>query len=73
MIVAPDLKSSGKILFPDGRGLIPAVVSYLHWDGDKWCDSLSSARVDLALNGYLDKSGEGKQEGCVLHFLTEGP
>ena len=27
--------------------------------------TVSSARVDLALNRYLEKSGEGKQEGCA--------
>jgi hypothetical protein len=43
--------------------------------------TVSSARVDPALNGYLKKSGEGKQEGCAkaqdgwpaLYFLAEGP
>ena len=28
-------------------------------------DSVSLARVDPALNGYLKKSGEGKQKGCA--------
>ena len=27
--------------------------------------TVCSARVDPVLNGYLEKSGEGKQEGCV--------
>ena len=44
---------------------IPVMTSYLVWDGGQWRDSVSSARVDPALNGYLEKSGEGKQEGCV--------
>ena len=35
------------------------------WDGGQWRDSVSLARVDPALNGYLEKSGEGKQEGCA--------
>ena len=69
-------------------GSIPVVLtSYLVWDGGQWRDSVSSARVDPALNGFLEKSGEGKQEGFVkaedrwhpapppppLHFLAEGP
>ena len=53
------------ILCPRGTGSIPAVTSSLVWDGSQWRDSVSSARVDPALNGYLEKSGEGKQEGCV--------
>ena len=53
------------ILCPRGTGSIPIVTSYLVWDGGQWRDSVSSARVDPALNGYLEKSGEGKQEGCV--------
>ena len=66
-----------------GVDSIPVVTSYLVWDGGQWRDSLSSARVDPALNGYLEKSREGKQEGCVeaqdgyplpqLHFLAGGP
>jgi len=46
-------------------GSILVVTSYLVWDRGLWRDSVSSARVDPALNGYLEKSGEGKQEGCV--------
>ena len=53
------------ILCPRGTGSIPVVTSYLVWDGGQWRDSVSSARVDPALNGYLEKSGESKQEGCV--------
>ena len=52
------------ILFPRGTGSIPVGTSYLVWDGGQLCDSVSSARVDPALNGYLEKSGEGKQEVC---------
>ena len=44
-------------------GSILVVTSYLVWDRGLWRDSVSSARVDPALNGYLEKSGEGKQEG----------
>ena len=50
---------------PRDTGSIPVVTSYLVWDGGQWCDSVSSARVDPALNGYLEKSEESKQEGCV--------
>ena len=34
--------------------------------------TVSSARVDPALNGYLEKSGEGKEKGCVKapHFTS---
>ena len=59
------LRAAYEILCPRGTGLIPVVTSYLVWDGGQWCDSVSSARVDPALNGYLEKSGEGKQEGYV--------
>ena len=44
-------------------GSIPGVVSFLVWDAGQWCDPVSLARVNPALNGYLEKSGEGKQEG----------
>ena len=43
----------------------PRVHNYLAWDGGQWRDSVSSARVDPALNEYLEKSGDNKQEGCV--------
>ena len=54
-----------EILSPRGMGSIPVVISYLVRDGGQWRDSVSSARVDPALNGYRVKSVEGKQEGCV--------
>ena len=54
-----------EILCPRGTGSIPVVTSYLVWDGGQWRDSVSSAKVDPALNGYLEKSGEGKKEGGV--------
>ena len=38
----------------------PSVPNYLVWGTGQWCDSVSSARVDPALNGYLETSGEGK-------------
>jgi len=31
----------------------------------QWRDSVSSAGVDPALNWYLEKYGEVKQEGCA--------
>jgi hypothetical protein len=33
------------------------------WNMDQWLDFVSSARVNPALNEWLEKSGEGKQEG----------
>ena len=64
-------------------GSNPGVPNRSVWDGSQWRDSVSLARVYPALNGYLEKSGEGKQEGCAkaqdgwppttpLHFLAEG-
>ena len=53
------------IICSRGSGSIPGVVSYWVWDGGQWCDSVRSARVVPALNGYLEKFGEGKQEGCA--------
>ena len=49
----------------EGEGSNLSVSNYLVWDGGHWRDSVSSARVDPTLNGYLDKSGEDKQEGCA--------
>ena len=34
---------------------------YLVWNGGQWRHSLSSARVNPAVNGYRKKSAEGKQ------------
>ena len=42
------------------EGSTASVPNYLIWDGGHWRDSVSSASVDPALNGYLEKSGEGK-------------
>ena len=53
------------ILCPRGMGSIPVVTSYLVWDGGQWHYPVSSARVDPAVNGYLEESGEDKQEECV--------
>ena len=53
-----------KILCARGTGLIPGIASYLVWYWGKWCEHVSSARNDPALNGYLEKSGVRKQEGC---------
>ena len=52
-----------EFLCPRGTGSILVVTSYLVWDGGQWRDSVSSARVVPPLNAYLEKSGEGKQEG----------
>ena len=43
----------------EDRGSSPGVASYLDWNEGRWCDSVSSTRVNPALNGYLEKSGEG--------------
>ena len=78
-----------RILCQRGTGSIPVVVIYLVWDGGQRRDSVTSARVNPALHGYLEKFGEGKQERFVkaqddwpppskkskkeLDFLAEGP
>ena len=41
----------------------PGVPNYFVRDGGQWYDSVSSVRVDPALNGYQEKSGESKHEG----------
>ena len=48
-----------------GRGFESQRTEFSVWDGGQWRDSVSLARVNPALNGYLEKSGEGKQEGCA--------
>ena len=55
---------SGSFVWED-TGSNPGVPNSSVWDGGQWRDSVSLARVDPALNGYLEKSGEGKQEGCA--------
>ena len=55
---------SGSFVRED-TGSNPSVPNCLVWDGSQWRDSVSLARVDPPLNGYLEKSGEGKQEGCA--------
>ena len=52
--------------WPEGWGSNPIVFNYSVWDGGQWRDYVSSAIVDPALNGYLEKSGEGEQEGSKL-------
>ena len=47
------------------RGSSLGVAGYLVWDGSECCYAVSSARIHPALNGYLEKSGEGKQERYV--------
>ena len=56
------LKSS---IVRDDTGLSFVVAGYFSLERGQWRDSVSLARVDPVLNGYLEKSGEGKQEGCV--------
>ena len=51
--------------FSERADLNPSVANCSVWDGGQWRDSVSLAKVDPALNGYLEKSGEGKQEGCA--------
>ena len=55
---------SGSFVWEDADSN-PSVPSYLVWHGSRWRDSVSLARVDPALNGYLEKSRKGKQEGCA--------
>ena len=49
----------------EGQGFDSYCSWFFVWDRGQWHDSVSSATVDPALNGYLVKSGEGKQEGCT--------
>ena len=55
---------SGSPVWED-TGSNPSVPNSSVWDGGQWRDSVSLARVNPALNGYMAKSGEGKQEGCA--------
>ena len=55
---------SGSFVWEDA-GSNPGVPNSSVWDGSQWRDSVSLARVDPALNGDPEKSGEGKQEGCA--------
>ena len=55
---------SGSLVWEDA-GSNPSVPNSSVWDGGQWRDCVSLARVDPALKGYLEKSGEGKQEECV--------
>ena len=52
--------NSGSFVSEDA-GSSPSVPNSSVWDGGQWRDSVSLARVDPDLNGYLEKSGEGKQ------------
>ena len=54
-----------RILCPRRRRFESQFNQLFGLDEGQWCDSVSSARVNPALNGYLEKSGEGKQEGCA--------
>ena len=63
----------------------PGVAGYLLWKGAQRHDSICLAKVESALNGYLVKFWEDKEEGCVrvkgscrpgplpLHFLAQRP
>ena len=65
----------------EDKGSSPGVAGYLVCNGAQWRGSVSLARVNPAINRYLEKSGEGKEEECAkaqdsqtpLHFLAEGP
>ena len=54
VVSAPNLRFRGD---PEVRGSSPGVAAYLVWNGGQECDSVSSARVNPALNGYLEDSG----------------
>jgi hypothetical protein len=61
-----------RILCPRGTGSIPGVASYLVWDAGQWCDSVSLARVDPALNEYLENLGKVSRKGVRKHKMS-GP
>ena len=54
----------GSFVWED-KGSNPSLPNYLVWDGGQWGDSVILARANPALNEYLEKSGEGKQEWCT--------
>ena len=49
----------------EGEGWNPTVPNYLVSDRGQRRNSIGSDRFDPTPNGYLEKSGEGKQEGCA--------
>ena len=49
-------------LLRENRGTSTGVAGYLVWNRGQWCDSVTSARVHPALNGYLGKSGVKTRE-----------
>ena len=61
MVSTPDLKS----FVSKDRGWSPRVAANLVSKASQWRDSLSLARLTPTLNECLEKSGEGKQEGCA--------
>jgi len=52
-----------KFFIRETMGLNSGVPCYLVYKGGQSLDSVCLGRVDPALNEYLEKSGEGKQEG----------
>ena len=70
-----------KYLVRENRGSSPSVTGFLVWNVERGHDFLSSARVDSALNGWLENSGKDKLEERaeekdalpLLLFLSEGP
>ena len=48
----------------EGEGSNPSVPSYLVWDRVSSM-TVSSARIDPTINGYLEQFGAGKQESCA--------
>ena len=69
----------------EAQGFGPGVTGDLVVGREQWCISVNSARVDQAVNRYLEKSGESKQEGNAteqdgwprvpppqLHLVAEG-
>ena len=51
--------------FSEGPGLESWCGQLFGLGRSQWRDSVSSARVDSVLNGYLEKSEQGKLEGCA--------
>ena len=51
---------------------MPVVTSYLVWDGGQWRHSVSSARVDPALNGTWRNLEKLTRKGVLKHRIV-GP
>ena len=61
------------ILCLRGKGSIHDQAGYLGFGQGQWRDSLSSAKVGAALNGYLEKSGKDNKKRCVKAQVGSPP